>query len=238
MYRELTLHGNFNKFRSDQSIHDKMQKKIGILGSGTVAKSLGAGFLKRGFDLMLGTRDSSKLEDWMKGDGSGSKVGTFGEAAAFADMVVLAVKGTAAKSALDLAGAGNLEGKTVIDATNPIAEAPPENGVLQFFTDLNHSLMEELQDAFPAAHFVKAFSCVGSHFMVDPPFDSKPTMFICGNEENAKAEVRAILDDFGWETEDMGGAESARAIEPLCMLWCIPGFRENKWSHAFKLLKV
>lgn len=215
-----------------------MRKKIGILGSGTVAKSLGAGFLKHGYDLMAGTRDPSKLKDWVKGAGSGSRVGTFEETAAFADIVVLAVKGTAAKSALELAGAGSLVGKTVIDATNPIADDPPENGVLKFFTDINRSQMEILQEEYPSAHFVKAFSCVGSHFMVDPPFASKPTMFICGNEEGAKAEVQEILDVFGWETEDMGGVESARAIEPLCMLWCIPGFRENRWSHAFKLLKI
>lgn len=215
-----------------------MGKKIGILGSGMVAKSLGTGFLKHGYDLMLGTRDASKLEDWVKGDGSGSKVGTFSETAAFADIVVLAVKGTAAKSALELTGAAALSGKTVIDTTNPIADTPPENGVLRFFTESHHSLMESLQEEYPVARFVKAFSCVGSHFMVNPPFDTKPTMFICGNEDDAKADVREILDDFGWETEDMGGVESARAIEPLCILWCIPGFRENRWSHAFKLLKI
>lgn len=215
-----------------------MQKKIGILGSGIVAKSLGSGFLKHGYDVMLGTRDASKLADWQQGDGKGSLVGTFSESAGFGDIVVLAVKGTAAKSALEMAGAENLSGKTVIDSTNPIADAPPENGVLTFFTGMNRSLMEELQEAYPDARLVKAFSCIGSHFMVNPPFDPKPTMFICGNDDGSKAEVRQILDDFGWETEDMGGVESARAIEPLCMLWCIPGFRENQWSHAFKLLKV
>jgi len=74
--------------------------------------------------------------------------------------------------------------------------------------------------------------------MVDPDFgDLKPTMFICGNDEAAKARVTAILDEFGWETEDIGAAEAARAIEPLCILWCIPGFARNEWSHAFKLLK-
>jgi len=62
-------------------------------------------------------------------------------------------------------------------------------------------------------------------------------MFICGNNEAAKKKVGSILERFGWETEDMGAVESARAIEPLCMLWCIPGFLKNQWSHAFKLLK-
>jgi hypothetical protein len=151
---------------------------------------------------------------------------------------VLASKGTAAASALQLAGLANLEGKIVIDTTNPIADAPPVNGVLQYFTSLGDSQMEKLQSLFPGARFVKAFNSIGNHFMINPDFGGiKPTMFICGNDGEAKKQVTAILDQFGWETEDMGVAEAARAIEPLCILWCIPGFLRNEWGHAFKLLK-
>lgn len=213
-------------------------KKIGVLGSGVVGKVLSAGFKNHGYDVMIGSREPAKLREWMETDGQVEKAGTFEEAASFGDIVVLATKGTAALDALKLAGAPSLHGKTVIDATNPIADAPPDNGVLKFTTTLDRSLMEDLQDAFPDGHFVKAFNSVGNAFMVDPDFGGiKPTMFIAGNNENAKAEVRSVLDQFGWETEDMGGAEAARAIEPLCILWCIPGFRSNQWSHAFKLLK-
>ncbi len=110
--------------------------------------------------------------------------------------------------------------------------------MLKFFTDLDESLMECLQREFSDAHFVKAFNSVGNARMVNPQFaGGKPTMFICGNSQAAKQTVGAILDQFGWETADMGGVEAARAIEPLCMLWCIPGFLRNEWSHAFKLLK-
>lgn len=151
---------------------------------------------------------------------------------------MLATKGTAAEAALKLAGATNLKGKTVIDTTNPIADAAPTNGVLQFFTSLNESLMERLQKLVPDAHFVKAFSCIGNAFMVNPDFNGiKPTMFICGNDSGAKKEVTAILAQFGFDVADMGAVEAARAIEPLCMLWCIPGFLSNSWAHAFKLLK-
>ena len=109
--------------------------------------------------------------------------------------------------------------------------------MLKFFTNLDESLMERLQKAFPQARLVKAFSCVGNLSMVNPQFKGgKPTMFICGNDDASKAAVRAILDQFGWETADMGKVEAARAIEPLCMLWCIPGFLRNDWVHAFKLL--
>jgi hypothetical protein len=128
-------------------------------------------------------------------------------------------------------------GKPVIDATNPIADAPPENGVLKFFTSLDQSLMESLQSAFPDAHFVKAYNSVGNAKMINPQFPGgKATMFICGNDDKAKAIVRGINDQFGWETADMGVAEAARAIDPLCMLWCILGFKQNEWTHAFKLL--
>jgi 8-hydroxy-5-deazaflavin:NADPH oxidoreductase len=158
-------------------------------------------------------------------------------AAGFADLVVLAVKGTAAADALRAAGESNLAGKAVIDATNPIADAPPANGVLPFFTSFEESLLERLQREFRSARLVKAFNSVGSAHMVNPRFaDGPPTMFICGNDEAAKQTVRGILGQFGWETADMGKAEAARAIEPLCMLWCIPGFLRNEWGHAFKLL--
>jgi predicted dinucleotide-binding enzyme len=215
-----------------------MDKRIGIIGSGVVAKALGAGFLKYGYKVMLGTRDAKKLTEWTKNMGKGVQVGSFAEAAAFGNIVVLATKGTACESALEMAGAGNLNGKTIIDTTNPIAEVPPENGVIKFFTRQNESLMELLQNTYPDARFVKAFNSIGNAFMVDPQFESRPTMFICGNHKEAKAEVKEILHQFGWETADFGGVESARAIEPLCMLWCIPGMLNNEWSHAFKLLKL
>jgi len=150
---------------------------------------------------------------------------------------VLAVTGKAAAEALRSAGVGNLTAKTVIDATNPVADAPPVNGVLKLFTSHDESLMERLQREFPSANFVKAFNSVGSALMVNPQFKGgKPTMFICGNSEAAKKSVGGILDQFGWEVADMGSAEAARAIEPLCMLWCLPGFLRNEWVHAFKLL--
>jgi hypothetical protein len=212
-------------------------KKIGIIGSGVVARALGSGFLKYGYPVMLGTSDKSKLSEWQKGAGAKAFLGSFAETAKFGEIIVIAVKGTAAKNSLGLMGIENLRNKTVIDSTNPLADAPPENGVLKYFTSINRSLMEELQEAVPEANFVKAFNSVGNAFMVNPSFGSKPTMFICGNNEQAKKEVSVIVGQFGWEVADFGKAESARAIEPLCMLWCIPGIIRNEWTHAFKLLK-
>lgn len=213
-------------------------RKIGIIGSGQVAQTLGDGFLKLQYEVMLGSRFSHKITPWKEKAGAHGHIGTPSEAAKFGDIVVLAVKGSAAVAVIEEAGPQNLRKKTVIDATNPIADAPPENGVLKFFTTLEESLMEQLQMQFPEVHFVKAFNSVGNAFMINPQFDQKPTMFICGNNDAAKVEVTAILDQFGWETADMGKATAARAIEPLCMLWCIPGFINNQWNHAFKLIKL
>ena len=211
--------------------------RVGILGSGEVARTLGAGFLAHGHDVTLGTRDPSKLEDWAAENPSGS-VGSFADAAAFGEVIVLAVKGGVARDVLGLAGAESLAGKPVLDTTNPIADAPPENGVLRYFTDLDDSLMERLQRDVPDAHFVKCFSSVGNARMVDPDFGGRrPTMFICGDDAAAKGTASGILDEFGWDVADMGGVEAARAIEPLCILWCIPGFLSNEWTHAFALLR-
>jgi hypothetical protein len=210
--------------------------KVGVLGSGDVAKALAGGFIKHGHEIMVGTRDTSKLMEWQR-EHPKTRVGSFSETAAFAEVVVLAVKGSVAADVLRMAGSSNLDGKLVMDACNPIADAPPVNGVLKFFTTLDDSLMERLQREFPKAHFVKAFNSVGNRQMVNPQYKAgRPTMFICGNDDGAKEITAQILGQFGWETADMGKVESARAIEPLCMLWCVFGFTKNEWTHAFKLL--
>ena len=215
-----------------------MSTKIGIVGSGIVGQTLATGFVKHGYEVTIGTNTPGKREELKSKTNGKAIVGSFEDAAVFGDIVVLATKGTAAEAALRAAGIANLKGKTVIDTTNPIADAPPVNGVLQYFTPQNESLMERLQTLAPEAHFVKSFSCVGNAFMVNPDFGGiKPTMFICGNDEGAKNGVKTILDQFGFDVADMGAAEGARAIEPLCILWCIPGFLSNSWTHAFKLLR-
>jgi 8-hydroxy-5-deazaflavin:NADPH oxidoreductase len=215
------------------------QLKIGVLGSGDVGRVLASAFLKEGHQVMLGTRDPSKdqVVKWKKENSSGS-TGDFADTAAFGDILVLATAGSVSLSVIEMAGKDNFEEKLVIDTTNPIATDAPVKGVLKFFTSLDHSLMEMIQEKIPAARVVKAFNSVGNTLMYKPAFKGvKPTMFICGNDAGAKKDTTAILEAFGWEVEDMGPAEAARAIEPLCILWCIPGFIRNEWTHAFKLLK-
>lgn len=209
--------------------------KVGVIGSGDVGKVLALGFKKHGHDVRIGSREGNKLAAWSAEHGVAE--GTFEAVVAHGEVVVLAVAGGVAEGLIKGVAAG-LGGKTVIDATNPIGGAPV-NGILPLFTGPNDSLMERLQKAAPEARFVKAFSCVGNAFMVNPSFPGgRPTMFIAGDDAGAKGQVTGILEQFGWDTEDIGGVEGARAIEPLVQLWCAPGFQRNQWTHAFKLLKL
>jgi predicted dinucleotide-binding enzyme len=208
--------------------------RYGVIGSGDVGKALALGLKKHGHEPHIGSRDGKKLAAWSQE--TGVLEGTFRAVADQAEVVILAVAGAAAEETVrGLAPA--LSGKVVIDTTNPIG-GPPVNGILTFFTGPNESLLERLQRIAPAARFVKAFSSVGNALMVDPALPGgPPTMFIAGNDAPARAQVTALLADFGWDVEDLGAAEGARAIEPLCQLWCAPGFLRNQWSHAFKLLR-
>ena len=212
--------------------------KVGVLGSGEVARTLAAGFLKYKHEVVMGTRDPSKLAEF-KAKHDGVKVGTVADAAKFGEVLVLAVKGNVVNEALNAAGRKNISGKTVLDATIPLSGEIPANGVLKLSVGPNESLLGNMQRDFPDVNFVKAFSCIGSETMVDPKFkEGKPTMFIAGDNADAKKTATAICEQFGWEVEDMGPADAARAIEPLAILWCIPGFQNGDWGpRAFKVLR-
>jgi 8-hydroxy-5-deazaflavin:NADPH oxidoreductase len=212
-------------------------RRFGVLGSGEVGQTLAKGLASIGCEVRIGTRSPGKLAKFFKSTGIAE--GTFAEVAAWGEAAVLAVLGKAALEAVELAGAANLEGKLVIDTTNPISDDPPVDGVIRYFTGPNESLMEQLQAAYPGVAFVKAFNSVGSALMVHPILNGgPPTMFYCGNDPEAKAVVAGLLEHLGWEGADMGSVVAARALEPLAQLWCIPGFREDDWMHAFRLLRV
>ncbi|HET9623641.1 MAG TPA: NAD(P)-binding domain-containing protein [Kofleriaceae bacterium] len=213
-------------------------KKIGVIGSGKVGDVLSDGFLGHGYAVRRGSRDPGKLADWKASAKGDASTGTMRDTAAWADIIVLAVKGTGAEASIDEMGEASLAGKLVIDATNPIADAPPKNGALTYFTGGNESLIQRLQAKAPAARFVKAWNSVGSALMVNPKLAITPTMFICGADPAAKQEAAEILTQFGWSALDVGGVEMGHAVEALCILWCSTGFLHNDWTHAFAYLKA
>jgi 8-hydroxy-5-deazaflavin:NADPH oxidoreductase len=212
------------------------KKKIGVLGTGHVGCTLAKGFMDAGYEVRVGSRNGSKAEAVDVALGTDVVTGTFREVASWADLIILAVKGSVVEG---LAGelADVLAHKTVLDVTNPLTADAPTEGVLKFFTSLDSSLGELVQAAAPEAQVVKVWNSVGYGQMINPVFSITPSMPLCGNDEAARAEVAALLPQFGWEPEDMGSMVSARAIEPLCMLWCIPGFQRGDWNHVFKIVR-
>ena len=209
--------------------------KVGILGSGDVARALGSGFVEHGHEAKLGSRSPEKLDRWAAEAGDGATVGSFSEAAAFGELVVIACLGSAVDDVLELAGPAAFAGKVVIDATNPLRfrdDGPPE-----LFVGFDDSLGERVQRRLPEAKVVKAFNIVGNAHMVDPDLPGgPPTMFIGGDDDDAKATVAAILEDFGWEVSDLGGIDASRVLEPMCIAWVRHGMTAGSWDIAFKML--
>ena len=209
--------------------------KVGVLGSGDVGKVLAGGFLKLGHEVRIGSRSPEKLQEWAAGAGGGASTGTFAEAAKFGDIVVMATHGEGTQSAVELAGAGNFDGKVVIDATNPLDFS---SGGPQLSIGFNDSLGERVQRWLPNARIVKAFNTVGNAHMIDPQFPGgPPTMFIAGNDADAKKLVTQVSEAWGWDVADLGGIEASRYLEPMCMAWVVYGIRTGSWNHAFKLLR-
>ncbi len=212
--------------------------QVGVLGSGEVGRRLASGFRSRGHDVMVGSRDpgKSELRDWLAGDGVGIELGTFAQAAAFGELIVVAVLGDGAEQAIAEAGPEHFTGKVVIDAMNPLdfsAGFPPKLSISG-----EDSLGERVQRTLPEAKVVKAFNTIGNAYFVDPAFsDGRPTMLIAGNDEDAKRTVGDVLADFGWpDPVDLGGIEGSRELEAICIAWVKIGGARGAWDHGFKLL--
>lgn len=212
--------------------------KVAILGSGGVGQDLGLGFLGLGHEVRMGSRDPGKKEikEWLTKAGKKSSAGTFGEAAAFGDLAVLATQWSGTENAIRLAGPANLAGKVVIDATNPLVFRPDALPTLA--VGGNDSAGEQVQRWLPGAKIVKAFNTVNHAHMIKPSFPGgPPDMFLCGNDDGARKLVAGICRDFGWGVVDLGGIEASRLLEPLALIYIQNAIRTGNWDYAFKLLK-
>lgn len=213
--------------------------KVGILGTGDVGRTLGTGFVTLGHEVKMGAREATneKAAAWAKEMGPKASHGTFADAAGFGEVVVLSTSGAANEAVIKSIPAERLQGKVLIDTTNPLDFSkgmPP-----RLFVGHTDSGGEQVQRAAPDARVVKCWNIVGHTGMFRPEYKGgAPDMLICGNDAGAKQQVTQILRDFGWsEITDLGGIESARYLEPLCIVWVMYGAVTGGWTHAFKLLK-
>lgn len=212
-------------------------KRVGILGSGNVGQQLGRGFAKHGYEVMLGSRDPKKLEEWKRSTGGKVSVGSFAEAAAFGPVVILATSGAATEDAIDLAEPRNFIGKLVLDATNPLDFS---QGMLPgLFLGTTDSLGERVQRKLPDAKVVKCFNTVSNTKFIEPRFrEGTPPMLICGDDAPSKQQTETILRELGWPgAMDVGGIDAARWLEALVPLWLRAGRALNTYEHAFKVVQ-
>jgi predicted dinucleotide-binding enzyme len=199
--------------------------RIGILGSGSVGPALARGYARHGHDVRIGTRQPHV---------DGLPVGAPREVAGEAELVVLAVRGSASVDVVS-GLAAELEGKVLVDATNPLDTSTAPPGLFVGTTD---SLGEQVQRAVPGARVVKAYNTVGNALMVDPDLPGgPPTMFVAGNDADAKTTVSEMLRATGWDVADLGGIEASRWLEAMCMAWVLYGVTSGGWGHAFRLLR-
>jgi len=212
--------------------------KIGIIGSGVVGQQLGLGFLRIGHEVKIGTRDTLKLTEWKQKAGANASVGSFADAAAFGEVIILATLWGGTKSAIESAEKDNLKNKILIDITNPLdfsQGVPPK-----FAVEIGNSGGEQVQKWLPDTKVVKAFNTISAYIMISPVREEggDPDLFIAGNDENAKKQVTQFAAQIGWKSiVDMGDISQSYWLEAFAMLWIQYGFKFNNWTHAFKLMK-
>lgn len=215
--------------------------KIGIIGSGDVGLRLGSGCLDLGHHVMIGTRNSEKKEvqEWLQNSKHRERafIGTFAESSAFGEIIILSTLWSGTENAINLALPSNFKDKIVIDTTNPLDFS--NQGSPKLAVGFDTSAGEIIQSILDNSLVVKAFNTIGNQHMVKPSFQcNPPTMFICGNSEEAKKIVaEKLITPLGWESIDIGKMDKSRLLEPLAMIWIEYYFKTGKGDHAFKLLK-
>jgi 8-hydroxy-5-deazaflavin:NADPH oxidoreductase len=210
---------------------------IAVLGTGSVGQTLAARLLELGHKVTIGTRSVSDAQsrkakdgygnpgigEWIK-DNPGVKLATFADAIAFGQLIINATQGGKSIAALKSGHAGDLDGKIIIDIANPLDFSGGMPPVLMPELCNTTSLGEEIQKAFPKSHVVKTLNTMWCGLMVNPSMigGGDHHNFLCGNNAEAKMEVRKLLNQFGWKDEkllDIGDITSARGTELMLPVW-------------------
>lgn len=195
--------------------------KIGVLGTGMVGEAIASRLIEAGHEVKMGARDAQneKARKWAAGAGPKASHGTFADAVSFGEIVFSATLGKASLDALRAAGAGSLEGKVLVDVSNPLDFSMGMPPVL--FTGPGDSLGERIQHAFPKARVVKALNTVNASLMGHPErLGGESDLFVCGNDADAKKRVGALLRQFGWKTiHDLGEIRASRGLEAYLLFW-------------------
>lgn len=219
--------------------------RVGILGTGGVAQNLGAGFLAKGHDVVLGTRNpeatlaksqpdrngTPPLSAWLEAHPK-AKVASMADAAKQGELIVFAIHGANVAEAVKQAGPDNLAGKLVLDTSNPLEFGA--NGAHKPKT-IPDSCLQVAQRAAPKAKFVKAWNCTPGHLMVNPQIPGGGDQLICGDDAAAKAQATQILKEFGWGVADVGGSDMAPYIEGMGLAVINQAVKTNDWGWVVKL---
>ena len=207
--------------------------KISIIGTGNVGSALGKGWASKGHTILFGTRqpESEKVQKLLVEVEVGGTAVSISEAIQQADVIVLATPWNVLAQVTQ--SVDDWQGKIVIDATNPIAPG------FQLAVGYTTSAAEQLAAHLPGASVVKAFNTTGAENMADPLYDGESiTMFICGDDAEAKATVTELAEALGFEVADVGGLNAARFIEPMAMVWIHLAIKQGLGRNiAFKLVR-
>ncbi|MEW6434619.1 MAG: NAD(P)-binding domain-containing protein [Myxococcota bacterium] len=214
--------------------------KIAVFGTGDVGQTIGAKLVSLGHEVMLGSRTATneKAKAWVEKTGAKASTGTYADAATFGDLVFNCTLGSGTIEALKMAGPGALDGKIVVDLSNPLDFSkgmPPS-----LFIGNTDSLGEAVQREFPRARVVKTLNTMWNGLMVNPRLlPDTHVNYLCGNDAAAKAEVRKLLLTFGWKDEellDLGDITNARATEAVLPIWLRVWGATKNGAFNFKIV--
>jgi predicted dinucleotide-binding enzyme len=223
------------------TIKNKAMKKFGVFGTGMVGNAIGKKLIDLGQQVMMGSRtiDNQKAIEWSNVNGNNASNGTFEDAAKFGDLIFNCTKGEIAIDVIKSAGIENFNGKTFIDISNPLEFQKDSAPILIPHYTNTTSLAEHIQNTIPAAHVVKTLNIVNCEVMVNPSKSGgDPTMFMSGNNADAKEEVRKILQSFGWnDIIDLGDITTARGTEMMLPIWLRTYIATKNPHIAFKIIR-